>query len=399
MTTSAVLCKTLPLALVLLGACSRNEAPAAAPHGAAASAPAAASSAPPVSVTTVTARRQRFEVQLQATGTVVPVNSVDVKPQSTSVITQVLVKEGQFVKAGQPLFVLDARADQANVARLQAQMARDEAALADARRQLGRSQDLLRQNFVSQGAVDTSRAQVEAQTALVASDRAAVDAARVALGYARITAPNAGRVGAVTVFAGSAVQANATTLVTITQLDPIDIAFALPQRYLPDMLEALKNGGATVRAALGDSRNQIQGRLRFVDNAVDAATGTVKVKARFDNAGQTLWPGAFARVLLMVQTLDDAVVIPLAAVVTTQRGAIAYAAVDGKAQIRPLKVLASQGEEAAVSGIQPGERIVLEGRQNLRPGAALVERAGAAARGASGAASGARRAASAGSAP
>jgi RND family efflux transporter MFP subunit len=337
----------------------------------------------------VPARPRDLPVLLEATGTVAPVSNIDVKPQVSSVITQVLIKEGQFVRAGQPMFVLDARADEANVAKLRAQQAKDEAALADARRQLARSKELLAQNFISQGALDSTQTLVDSQLAAVAADRAAVDAARVALNYARINAPASGRVGSVTLYAGSTVQANQTTLVTITQLDPIDVSFSLPQRHLADALAALNEGGASVSATLPENAGTLTGKLAFVDNAVDAASGTVKVKARFANKDNKLWPGAFAKVALTVRTLKGVVVIPQAAIVQGVRGPMVFAMVDGKAVPRQLQVLAQQGEDAAVSGVKPGERIVLDGRQNVRPGAALVERAREGGRGASGAASGA----------
>ena len=284
------------------------------------------------------------------------------------------MREGQFVNKGDLLFTLDTRTDEANVARLRAQMARDEAALADARRQLTRSRELLEQKFVSQGAVDTNQSQVDAQTALVASDRAAVEAARVSLAYGRVVAPSAGRVGAVTVYPGTAVQANQTTLVTITQLDPIDVAFSVPQRHLADVLAALKQGGAVVTAALPEGGSSVTGRLIFVDNAVDAASGAVKVKARFDNRDGKLWPGAFAKATLNVSTIKDATVIPQAAIIQSMKGPIVYAIDNGKAAMRQVEILGVAGDDAAVNGVSVGERVVLDGRQNLRPGVPVVER-------------------------
>lgn len=372
-------------------------APPAAPGSAAsgsAKAPGPTASAPPVSVTTVPARKRDLPVQLEATGAVMPVSNIDVKPQMTSVITQVHVKEGQFVKAGQPLFTLDARADEATVAKLRAQVAKDEATLADARRQLARNKELLAQNFISQGALDTTQTLVESALASVQADRAAVDAARVVLNYARIIAPAAGRVGAVTLYPGSSVQANVTTLVTITQLDPIDISFSLPQRHVADALAALKAGGAPVTALLPEGAAKLAGTLAFVDNAVDAASGTVKVKARFRNPDNQLWPGAFTKVALTVRTLQGVVVVPQAAIVQTVRGPVVYIVADGQAQVRPVQLLATQGEDAAVSGVKPGDKVVMDGRQNLRPGSSVIERARDSARGASGAASGAARGAS-----
>ncbi|MDD5335861.1 MAG: efflux RND transporter periplasmic adaptor subunit [Rhodoferax sp.] len=337
--------------------------------------PAAAAPAAPITVTTVRAQKRTLAVLLKATGTVTPLNSVDVKAQVSSVISKVHFHEGQFVKAGDLLFTLDARTDEANVAKARAQLAKDAAALADAQRQLVRAQQLLAQNFISQGALDTSKAQVDSQMAVLAADQAAIDAARVALSYARVTAPNAGRAGAVSVFPGSTVQANQTTLVTITQLDPIAVAFNLPQRNLPDALAALKDGGAPVTATLADGAGTFNGRLKFVDNAIDLNSGSVKVKAVFDNRDGKLWPGSFVDVSQTVSTLKDTVVVPQAAVIQSARGTIVYVKVDGKAVLKPVQVLYAQGDDAAVSGVNEGDAIVLNGKQNLRPGSPVVERA------------------------
>jgi RND family efflux transporter MFP subunit len=380
------------VALALLAGCGGKADTAAPAAGASAAAPgAAAASAPPVSVTTVRAQQRDLAVELATTGTVTPLASVEVRPQLTSLVTGVHIREGQFVRSGDLLFTLDARTDEARVAQARAQLARDEAALADARRQLARNRELLAQNFVSQGAVDTTLAQVESKTALLAADRAAVDAARVALSYARITAPGAGRAGAIAVYPGSAVQANQTTLVTITQLDPIAVAFSLPQVRLADALAALADRGAAVLATLPEGGGAVSGRLQFVDNAIDAATGTVKVKAVFGNKDGRLWPGAYVNVAMTARTLRAAVIVPQAAIIQSARGALVYVVQDGRAAPRPVQILYAQGEDAAVGGVRPGERIALDGRQNLRPGSAVIERARDGANPAAGAASGAPR--------
>ncbi len=327
----------------------------------------------PISVTTAEVRKRDFPVQLESTGTIVPVSSVEVRAQVTSVIRKVHVKEGQFVRAGELLFTLDVRTEEANVAKLRAQIVRDEAALADARRQLARSQDLLARNFVSQAGVDTAQTQVDSQIALVAVDRAALDAARVALDYGRISAPGAGRVGAVAVFPGSAVQANTTTLVTITQLDPIDIAFSVPQVYLGEIVGATKDSGAPVSAVLPRGDAPLIGNLRFVDNSVEASSGAIKVKARFDNRDHKLWPGGFAKIRLTLHTISAALVVPEAAIVQNARGTVVYVVAAGKAEQRAVQVLASRDGDVAVSGVSAGQRVVVEGRQDLRPGAAVVE--------------------------
>jgi RND family efflux transporter MFP subunit len=434
---------TAALLMALLAGCGAKTdggvAGAASAASGAASGPSASASAPPVGVTTVRAQQRDLPVLISATGTVAPLSSVDVRPQTTSLITKVHVKEGQFVKAGDLLFSLDSRADEANVAKARAQQARDEAALADAQRQLKRSQELLAQNFISQGALDTALTNVQSQTAAVAADKAALDAVKVNLSYNRITAPGAGRLGAINVFAGSSVQANATTLVSITQLDPIAVSFSLPQRHLADALAALKDGGAAVSATPPESASTpaaaqslapagpaavagpasvasgagagtgrpagpptlaaLQGRLKFVDNLVDPASGTVKVKAVFDNAAGKLWPGAFVAVSLTASTIKGAVVIPQASIIQSPRGNLVYTVKDDKAVPRPVQVLYAQGEDAAVSGLKPGERVVLDGRQNVRPGATLVERQRESGRGGrGGAASGAASGAAAGTA-
>jgi RND family efflux transporter MFP subunit len=368
--------------------------------------PGAAASAPAVSVSVVRAARRDVAVQVEATGAVSALSSVDIKPQIASVVTAVLVKEGQFVAKGQPLFTLDGRADAANLSRAEAQLLRDQATLADAQRQLARAQELLAKNFISQGAVDTAQTQVEAQRAAVAADQAAIEAARVAVSYSRIVAPSPGRVGQINVFPGSSVAPGGAPMVTITQLDPIAVSFNLPQRNLPDALKALveaaaapaagsparrpaagpasaaDNGEAAapapgrVLAVLPEGRGTRVGRLDFVDSLVDPASGTVRVKALFANRDQALWPGAYVDVRLALQPLAGAVVVPQATIVQGARGTAVFVVDDDSVvAIRPVRVLQALGAEAAVSGLRPGEKVVLDGRQNVRPGSKVVERA------------------------
>ena len=366
----------------MLAAAGCSKEPQAANGAVAGAVPASASSAPgpgggaPVSVTSVRAQRRDVDVMFEATGTVTALNSVDIRSQVSSVITRVDIREGQFVKAGQLLFTLDARNDELGLTKARSQLTTNQATLADARRQLARSQELLAQNFISQGAVDTSQTLVETQQSLVAASRSAIEAAQVALSYNRITAPAAGRAGAINVFAGTTVQPGGAALVTITQLDPIGVAFNVPQRNLTDALRSLRAGGGSVTAVLPESRGSASGKLRFVDNVVDPNSGTVRVKAVFGNRDELLWPGGFVTVRLAVQTLQDATVIPQAAVIQGPRGSIVYVIdAQNRAQARPVEVVYGSGLDAVVSGVQPGERIVLDGRQNLRAGVPVAERA------------------------
>ncbi len=378
-----VLGMVLCVATAGLAGCGKEPANGSA-VGSSASAAASGAGAP-VSISSVRAVAKDVDVILEATGTISALNSVDIRPQVSSVITQVNIREGQFVKAGQLLFTLDARNDEVNLAKARAQLARDQAALADAERQLARSRDLLAQNFISQGAVDTNQTAVETQQAVTTADRAAIAAAQVGLSYNRINAPAAGRAGAINVFAGSTVQPGGAALVTITQLDPIAVSFGLPQRHLGDALTTLRAGGGKVTAVLPDARGEVVGKLQFVDNAVDANSGTVKVKAVFDNSREALWPGAFVNVRLAVKTLKAAIVVPQAAVIRGPRGTLVYT-VDAanRAVARPVEVVHASELEAVVTGIAAGDRVVVDGRQNLRAGAAVVERAAGAAGASSG---------------
>lgn len=370
---------TLLTATALLAACQPGgNTPAPAAPATPASAPAAAASAPgggaPVSVTLVQPQRRDVGMDLRTTGTVVAVTSVDVRAQVGNPVVRVHVKDGQWVGAGTVLATLDTRNDEANVARLNAQKAKDQAALADAQRQLTRAKELVAQKFMSQSAVDTAQAQVDAQSANVQADQAAIDQARVALSYGTVKAPIAGRIGQVNVSTGAALVANQTVLTTITQLDPIQVQFTLPQDQLADALRAVASGKGVVTATLPGTGASVQGKLQFVDSQVDAASGTIKAKATFANKDQALWPGAYVQVALTLKQINDALVVPQAAIVTSQRGTAVFVLEDGKAVVKPVKTVYAANGDAAVTGLKGDERIVLDGRQNVRPGATLVER-------------------------
>ena len=324
-------------------------------------------SQPPTTVSVVAPLRQDVPVELAANGTVTPLQTVDLRAQTTATIRQVHIKEGQFVKAGTLMFSLDDRSDVANVDKAQAQVARDQATLADVERQYKRSQDLLAQKFLAQSAVDTLKSQVDAARAALLADQAAVRASRVSAGYASIRAPLSGRVGAINVYPGSLMQP-ATSLTTITQLDPISVSFMLPESSLGGLLAAQKNGKVMVQASVGNAR-PLTGKLSFVDNAVDAQSGTIRVKAEFDNRDSNLWPGQYVNTRVTVQTIKDAVVIPQQAIVTNAHGTFVYVAQqDQSAKLVPVARLHAFGLNAAVSGLTGAEQVITDGKQNLRPG-------------------------------
>ncbi|MCF8206393.1 MAG: efflux RND transporter periplasmic adaptor subunit, partial [Methylotenera sp.] len=216
----------------------------------AAAAPASAASAPPQNVGVVKVRQADVPVTVEASGTVTALQSVDLRAQTTSTVAQVFVKDGQNVKKGELLFRFDDRADRAALDKARAQLARDRASLADLERQLTRAKELKAQNFIAQNAVDTAQANFEAGQALVRSDEAAVQAAQVSVSYNELRAPISGRAGIVSVFPGSLVQANATAapLVNIAQIDPIGIAFTVPETQPGSLLAATRAGELSVEA-------------------------------------------------------------------------------------------------------------------------------------------------------
>ncbi|WP_047786160.1 efflux RND transporter periplasmic adaptor subunit [Variovorax paradoxus] len=326
-----------------------------------------AGSAPAALVTLATAERQDVPVTVQVNGSVVSLNSVDLRPQVTNTVQAVHVKEGQFVKAGQLLFTLDDRNDQANLARARAQQKRDEATMADLERQYKRSQELVAQNFIAKSAADATLSQLEAQRAAVAADRAAVQSAQVALGYATLRAPIAGRIGAVNIYPGTLVQPT-LSLVTITQLDPIAVSFPVPEANLQDLLAAARSR-AKVEALVAGRKEPLSGVLNFVDNTVDPQIGTVRAKAVFDNADQSFWPGQFVGTRITVRTLSGATVVPAAALMMLSDGASLYVVDEAmNAKRRKVQVLHTFGTKVALSGVEPGEQVVIEGSQNVRPG-------------------------------
>ncbi len=340
----------------------------------------------------VTAQRRDVPVTVEASGTVTPINQVDIRAQTTSTVRDVLVRDGQTITKGQPLFRFDERADRANLDKARAQLARDKASLADLQRQYERAKDLLAQKFVAQSAVDTALANLEAGRSLVDGDTAALQSATVALSYNEVRAPFGGRAGAVNVWPGSLVQASATgtPLVNIVQIDPIAVSFNLPETELAPVLDAMRPAQGTkvappeVQAMLPtieggparkDSRGGqpvdaiARGRLSFVDNLVDATTGTIKLKAEFENGAQKLWPGQYLRVRMTLRSMPGVVVIPQAAIILRGSDRQVYVVgPDKTAQLKPVKLRYTFGEMAVVDGVDAGALVVLDGKQNLRPG-------------------------------
>lgn len=317
---------------------------------------------------------------LEAMGNVAALSTVDLRAQTTSTVKAVHVKEGDFVRAGQLLFTLDDRADRANVEKARAQLARDQASLADAQRQVQRSRELVAQGFLSRSAVDTTLTQAEALNAAVLADQAALRAAEIGLTYNTLKSPMDGRIGVITAQPGALVLANATAtpMLTITRMNPVSVSFTLPETLLQAVQRRRAKGPVVVEAWPAGSTQPVKGVLSFIDSTVDATVGGVRSKAQFDNQDLLLWPGQSSTVQVTVDVLEGAVQVPLASVITSPTGTMVYVVnKDSVAQPRKVKLLAQSGTMAAVSGLEGDESVVVDGKQNLRPGSMVRDAADA----------------------
>lgn len=338
---------------------------------------------PAIAVATAQAETRDVPVSLTANGTVTALQTVDLRSQVTSTVREVHIREGQDVRKGDLLFSLDARADEANLQKAEAQVAKDRADLANAQRNLERQRELFRTKFISQAALDQAQNQVDTLNGQLAVDMAAVEAARVARGYTEIRAPFGGRTGTIGVRAGSLVQpggASSTTppLVTVTQIDPISVAFTLPEKELAGLQQALAAGSVEVTVQQQSGGEPRKGKVSFVDNAVDNVSGTIRVKAEFTNKDARLWPGMYVNVQLAPRTLKGAVVVPAQAVQTGPENRFVYVVdAERKVDSKPVRLAHVDERIAVVEGIAPGTKVVVEGAQNLRPGTVVTEATGA----------------------
>lgn len=314
-------------------------------------------------------------VRLTANGMVSALQTVDVRPQISATIKAVYIKEGQFVRKGDRLFTLDARTEDANLNKAGAQVIKDRADLMNAERNFERQRELFRQEFISQADFDLAQNQVDGLRSQLAIDQASVEASRVALGFSEITAPIAGRTGAIAVYPGSLVQPSGAALVNITQIDPINASFTLPERELVNLQQAFAKGEVPVSAKLDlPDQPALNGHLVFIDNAVDTASGTIRLKAEFPNPDHRLWPGMFVTVALASRTLAGAATVPVQAVQTGPEKKFIYViGEDRKVAAQPVNVRLIQDGTAVVEGVAPGVRVVVEGAQNLRPGSVVAE--------------------------
>jgi membrane fusion protein, multidrug efflux system len=331
----------------------------------------------PVKVATVSSRT--MPVELQAIGNVEAISSVSIKAQISGQLMAVHFKEGDFVKKGQLLFTIDRAPFEAALRQAEGTLAKDEAQALNTKLDAERYQGLGRQGVVSKQQVDAAGSAANAMAATVAADKAAVETAKINLEYTRIYSPINGRTGTIGVKEGNLVKANdVPILVTINQIEPIYVSFAIPEQQLAELKQYSTAKTLKVDAAPQGSSQHFQGRLTFIDNSVDLTTGTIKLKATFDNAAHMLWPGQFADVKLTLKSQPNAIVIPTAALQTSQNGTFVFVVnQDLTAQPQPVKVGWNVGEDTVIaSGLQPGQRVVTDGQLRLTPGAKVDIKSG-----------------------
>ena len=332
----------------------------------------------PVPVVVTTVAPKALPVVIEAVGTVQAIVSIQIKPRIDSQIVKVNVAEGALVKEGDLLFQLDDRTLKAQLGQIEAQIRKDQSQLAQARRDVQRSEELFGKGAGTQVQRDTAATALKAAEAQLEADEANRAAVLTSLTYTEIKAPVSGRIGSIAFKAGAIVRQSDNTatavLATINQIDPIFVSFAIPQVLLPELRTAMAKGEVKVNAIVNDDLKQT-GAMAFIENTVDANTGTVTAKARIPNANEGLWPGQFVRAEVILGIEPSALSLPSAAVQLGPKGPYVFVVKDNVAELRQIEIKRTQqGETIVGSGLRPGEIVVVDGQLRLVNGAAVAPR-------------------------
>jgi len=328
--------------------------------------------APATAISAVAASQGDLPIELTALGTVRPLSSVTVRPRVEGQLLSVNFEEGETVQKGQRIAQVDPGDYQAQVNQAKGQLAQDQAQLASAREDLTRYEKLIKTNYVSRQQLEQQRQLVRQYQGTVASDQASIQSAQVQLDYTDIVAPITGVVGIRNVDPGNIIQlGDDDPIVTITQLDPISVIFSLPSRYVDTIRARLTNGDHPQVSVTGTDGETYSGQLSSIDSNINSATGTIRLRATFDNPAGGLYPNAYVDVSLVSQILHDQVIVPEPAVQTGQEGDYVYVVKDDDTVTRrDVTLVATQNSQSALSaGVEAGERVVVDGVDSLREGA------------------------------
>jgi len=328
---------------------------------------------PPVPVTAATVIQKTVPVQIRVIGNVEAYSTVSVKSQIGGILMRVHFREGQDVSKGSLLFTIDPRPYEASLSQAEANLAKDNAQLENAREEVRRYAELVKKGYVAQEQYDQIRTNSASLEATVNADKALVENARLQLKYCYIYSPLAGRTGNLFANEGNLIKANAdTSMVVINQIQPIYVTFSVAEQYLSDIKKYMAGGKVMVNAFITKGEgNPEEGVLTFVDNTVDPTTGTIKLKATFANKKKRLWPGQFVDVGMILTTQPNAIVVPTSAIQTGQKGQYVYVVKnDFTVEDRIITVGRALNSETVIDkGLQSGERVVTDGQLRLVPGA------------------------------
>ena len=328
---------------------------------------------PPVPVSAATVIQKTVPVQIRTIGNVEAYSTVSVKSQIGGILTRVHFREGQDVKTGDLLFTIDPRPYEAALKQAEANLAKDTAQLENAREEVRRYAELVKKGYVAQEQYDQIRTNAATFEETVNADRAVVENARLQLKYCYIYSPLTGRTGNLFANEGNLIKANAdNSMVVVNQIQPIYVTFSVAEQYLSDIKKYMAKGKVLVNAFITKGEeNPEEGILTFVDNTVDAATGTIKLKATFANKKNRLWPGQFLDIVMVLTTQPNAVVVPSQAIQMGQKGQYIFVIKkDLTVEDRPVTVGRALNSETVIEkGLQVGEQVVTDGQLRLIPGA------------------------------
>jgi len=329
---------------------------------------------PPVPVKIVLALQKDVPMQVKAIGNIEAYTNVAIKSQVGGQIARLHFSEGSDVARGALLISIDPEPFKATLSQCEAALARDLAQATFAREQVSRYEGLLKEGIVTRDQYDLLRTNAESFAATVVADRAAIKNAKIQLDYCSIRSPISGRTGTVALHAGNLVKANDLPIVTLNQLTPIYVTFTLPEKRLAEIKRGMAAGQLKIEAVIPNEAGATEiGTISFLDNAVNPATGTIKLKGVFANTSRKLWPGQYTDVLITLASRKNSIVIPTQAIQTGQQGEFVYVVkADNKVEMRPVTSFAA-GEQAVIEkGLAVGEAVVIDGQLRLTPGATVV---------------------------